>query len=76
MVCSCHSSCLDLTVSIVYFQMEGCTLRLYHICQGGYVAMHKIDLDLSERKLFRDCVEKIWMRGEPDTFNKVVHITV
>ena len=45
MVCSCLSSCLDLPVTLVDFQMNGCELRLHHVYQGEYVAMHDIDLD-------------------------------
>ena len=35
MVCSCRSSCLDLPVALVDFQMKGCESRLRHVCQGG-----------------------------------------
>ena len=37
MVCSYRSSCLDLPVVLVDCYMNGCELRLYHVCHGGYV---------------------------------------
>ena len=40
MVCSYRSSCLDLTVALVYCQVGGCPLRLHHVCQGEYVDMN------------------------------------
>ena len=49
MVCSYRSSCLDLPVALVGCYMKGYESRLYHVCQGGYVAMHAIDLDGAER---------------------------
>ena len=45
MVCSYCFSCLELSVALVDFQMKGFVLRLYHVCQGEYVAMHEINLD-------------------------------
>ena len=52
MVCSYRSSCLDLPVVLVDFQMKGCDSCFHHVCQGGYVAMHEIDLDREELKVF------------------------
>ena len=48
-VCYCHSSCLDLPVVLVGFHMKGCESRLHHVFQGGYVAMHEINLDGAEQ---------------------------
>ena len=45
MVCYYHYSCLELPVALVCCHVEGCTSHLYHVYQGGYVAMHDIDLD-------------------------------
>ena len=44
-VCSYHYSCLDLPMALVGFKVEGCASRLHHVYQGGYVAMHEINLD-------------------------------
>ena len=54
MMCSYRSYCLDLPVALVDFQMKGCESRLHHVCQGGYVAMHDLELDGAERKICRD----------------------
>ena len=43
---------------------------------GGYVAMHDIYLDRSERKIFRDCVDELHMGGKPDKSKKVGYSTV
>ena len=51
MVCPYRSSCLDLPVALVDCHMKGCESRLHHILQGGYVAMHEIDLDVAERNI-------------------------
>ena len=76
MVCSyCHSF-LDLPIVIVDCNMEGCTSRLYHICQGQYVAMHKIDLEGAEQKIYPDCVDELWMGGKTDKLKKVGHINI
>ena len=53
------SSCIDLSVSLVDFQVEGFPSRLHHVCQGGYVAMHKINFDGGERKICCCCVGEI-----------------
>ena len=45
MVCSYFSYCLDLPVALVDCQTKRCELRLYHVCQGEYVAVHEIDID-------------------------------
>ena len=76
MVCSCRSSFPDLPVALVGCYMKGCELRLHHVCQGGYVDMHEIDLDGAERKICRDCVDKLWMGGKPDKSKKVQCSTV
>ena len=76
MVCSYRSSCLDLPVALIDFQMKGFELRLHHVCQGEYVAMHAIDLDRAEFKIFHNCVDELWMGGKPDKLKKVQHSTV
>ena len=76
MVCYYPSSCLDLPVALVCFQMKGYELRLHHVWQVYYVAMHEIDLDGSELEICRDCVDKLWMGGKPEKLKKVQHITV
>ena len=76
MVCSYRYYCIDLSVALVDFQMNGCYSLLYHFSQRGYVAMHEIDLDGAELKICRKCVDKIWMGGNPDKSKKVQHSTV
>ena len=76
MVCYYRSSCLDLPVALVGFQMKGCEVRLQHVCQGGYVAVHDIDLDGAELNIFFNCVDELWMGGKPDKLKKVQHSTV
>ena len=51
-------------MALVDFQMKGCELRLHHVCQGGYVAMHEIELDGSERKICRECIDDLRMGGK------------
>ena len=76
MVCSYLSSCLDLNVAIFDCQMKGCESRLHHVCQGGYVALHAIDIEGAERKICHNCVDEIWMGGKPKKLKKVQHSTV
>ena len=38
--------------------------------------MHDIDFDGSELKICCDCVEKLWMGGNPEKLKKVQHSTV
>ena len=76
MVCSCSYSCIDLPVVLVDCHMKGCELLLHHVYQGGYVAMHEIDLDGAELNIFRDCVDELWMGGKPEGMNKLQHSTV
>ena len=76
MVCSYRSSCLDLPVALVDFQMKVCESRLHHVCQGEYVAMHEIKLDRAERKICRDCVDDLRMGGKPYKLKMAHHSTV
>ena len=76
MVCSCRSSCIDLPVAIVDFHMEGCASHMHHIYQMGYVDMHEIDIDRSERKICSDCVDELQMGGKPEKLKKVGHSNV
>ena len=63
-------------MTFVDCQVEGCTSRLYHICQGGYVARHDIDFDGAEQKICHDCVDELWMVGKPKKMKKVGNSTV
>ena len=76
MVCSYRYSFLDLPVALVDCQTKGYELHLHHVCQGRYVAMHAIDLDRAERKIFHNCVDELWMEGKPKKLNMVQHSTV
>ena len=76
LVCSYRPSCFDLPVALVDCQIKGCESRLYHVCQGGYVAMGAIDLDGAERKICHNCVDELWMGGKSKKLNKVQHSTV
>ena len=64
MTCSYRSSCLGLPVALADFQMKGCKLRLYHLCQGEYLAMHEIKLDGWERDICRECIDDLRMGGK------------
>ena len=75
-MCSCCSSCLDLLLALVDFEMKGCDSRLHHICQGMYVDMHEIDLDGAELRICCECVYKLCMGGKPDKLKKVQHSIV
>ena len=63
-------------MAIVDCQMKGCELRLHRVCQGGYVAMHEINLDGVERKICHNCVDELWMGVKPKKLKKVQHSTV
>ena len=63
-------------MTLVDCQIEGCALRLHHIYQGEYVAMHEIDLDGTEPNICRDCVDNFLMGGKSNKLKKVGHITV
>ena len=76
MVCYCHSSCIDLTVALVDCQAKVCASRLHHVCQGGYLAVHEINLDGAERNICRDYVGKLQMRSKPKKLKKVGHNNV
>ena len=76
MVCSYRSYCINLPVALVDCQVYGYTSRLHHVCEGGYVAMHEIDLYGVERKIYCNCVYELRMGGTPEKLKKVGHITV
>ena len=59
MVCSCRNSYLDLPVSLVDFQVEGCPLCLRQVCQGGYLILYYIDFEEGDRKICRNRVDNI-----------------
>ena len=73
-VFSYQYSCLELPVVLVYCQVEVCSSRLHHICQGGYVAMHEINIEGAEQNIFCDCVGKLRMGDKPNKSKKVGHI--
>ena len=76
MVCSYRYSCIDLPVALVDCQMKGCESRLHHVCKGGCVDMHEIDLDGAGLKICHDCADELWMGGKPEKLKKVQHSTV
>ena len=76
MVCSYRYFCIDLPVELVYFQVDGCPLRLHHVCQGGYVVLDDIDFDGAERMICRHCVDNLRVRGKSETLKNVGYITV
>ena len=76
MACSYRSSCLGFPVALVDCQIKGCESRLHHVYQGEYVAMHDIKLDRAERKICRECVDNLWIRGKPEKLKMVQHSTV
>ena len=71
MVCSCRYFCLELPVALVDCQTKGRESRLHHVCQGGYVDMHEINLDGAELNIRHNCVDELWMVGKPDKLKKV-----
>ena len=38
--------------------------------------MHEIELDGVERKIFRECIDALWMGGKPEKSRMVQHSTV
>ena len=64
MACSYRYSCLGLPVTLVDCQMKGLESCLHHVCQGEYVAMQEIELDGSERKICRECIDDLRMGGK------------
>ena len=63
-------------MALVDCQMEGCASRLHHVFQGGYVAMHDINIDGAERKICCDSVDELRMGGKPEKLNEVGQSTV
>ena len=63
-------------MALVDCQMKVCESLLHHVCQGGYMAMHEIDLDGAEFNICCNRVDKLWMGGKPDKLKKVQHSTV
>ena len=60
----------------VDFKLEGCASRLHKVYNGEYVTMYEINIDGSERKIFRDCVDELRIEVKPDKLKKVGHSTV
>ena len=63
-------------MALVDCRMKGCELLLHHVCQGGYVAMHAIDLYRGEFKICHNCVDEIWMGGKPKKLKMMQHSTM
>ena len=63
-------------MDLVDFQIKGCESRLHHVCQGEYVAMHEIELDGSERKICRECIDDLWMGGKFEKLKMMQDSTV
>ena len=63
LVCSYRSSCIDLPVELFDCQVEGRTLCLYRVFQGGYVILNGIDFEGGEQKIFCDCVDDLGREG-------------
>ena len=61
---SCWLSCLGVCIAL--------TPRL----SRGYVDMHKINIDGTERKICCHCFDELWVGGKPEKLNKVLHSTV
>ena len=76
MACSYRYSCLGFPVALVDCQMKGCESRLHPVCQGGYVAMHDIELDGSERKICRECIDDLSMGGKFEKLKMMQDSTV
>ena len=52
MMQSCRPSCLGFPVTLVYFQVNGCSRHLYRVCQGEYELLNGIDFDKGERDIW------------------------
>ena len=63
-------------MALVDFQMKGCESRLHHVYQGEYVAMHDIELDGSERKICRECIDDLRMGGKFEKSKMIQDSTV
>ena len=63
-------------MALIDCQVEVCALRLHHIYQKEYVTMHEINIDRSEQKICRDCVDELWMGGNLDKLKNMGKITV
>ena len=73
MVCSYCSCFIELPVALVDYRLKGCELRLRHVCQVEYVAIHEINLDGAELNICRDFFDELWMGGKPEILKKVKH---
>ena len=58
-------------MALVACQVEGCPLCLYHVCQGEHVIFNYIDFDRGERKICRNCVDKIQGQGKLERLKNV-----
>ena len=76
MVCYCCYSCIELTGALIDCQLESCPSRFPHVFQGYYVILNCIDFDGAERKICRNCVNKIQGQGRLEALKKVVDSTV
>ena len=76
MVCSYHSSCLDLPVALVDCQVGGYPPRLYHVCQGEYVLLNYINFDGGEWNIFRVFFDNLGRGGKSYQLKKLRDSTV
>ena len=63
-------------MGIVDFQVEVFPSSFPHVYQGECVILNYIDFDGAERKLFRNCVDKLQVWGKSGALKKVVDITM
>ena len=63
-------------MALVDCQVEGCHFCLHHVFQGGYVVLNYINFDGAERKICRNCVDKLRVQGKSKTLKKVGDRTV
>ena len=63
-------------MALVDCQMKGCESHLHHVCQGGYVAIHEIELDGSERNICRECIDDLRMGGKFEILKMMQDTTV
>ena len=75
-MCSYCSSCLDLAVALIDFQVEVFPSHLHHFCQGYYVLLNDIDFYRGERNICRNCVDKLGVGGKSEKLKKVGDSTV
>ena len=63
-------------MTLVYCQVEGFPLHLYHVCMGKCVILNYINFDRGGRNIFCKCVDKIRVVINSDKLKKLGSITV